>query len=256
MFYLRLLAFIVIGGAIALMLSHARPTLSVAPAELAIDETSCGQKRSQSEVSVLIGAQFLKTALSRVARANIPYTVTGRSVRIEGQIWASGDNYLEFHNNPSVDFTASLKKLELEQLKDAPTWKILLVADVIGNARLKKMLARVGSHNTVQLKKLDVPVEALIAMQAGEKAWLLATLTIVSPDYVPVTAESAIWGIDIGVPFRVPLPSKQTVAQIRFDATSEFSLLNIPFRLSPERTAIGGNGSYCAFGRLEALGTP
>lgn len=252
MSYLRLLAFVVIGAPIALMLSHAHPTPDVASTELGLDETSCDQKPSQSEISMLIGSQFLKTAVSRVTRANIPYIVTGRSIRIDGQIWASGDNYLEFHDNPSVDFTANLKKLELEQVKDTPAWNVLLVADVVGNARLKKSLGRVGSHNTIQLKKLDVPIKALIAMQAGERAWLLATMTILSPDYVSVTAETAIWGIDIGVPFRIPVPSKQPVVQVRFDTAPEFSLLDMTFRLAPERTAVGRNGAYCAFGRLTA----
>lgn len=249
----RRIVFIAIGGALAFVLSYAHPSTVTSATSKYPDETVCGRVPPGTEVFGFFGAEALKAFVSNAAKANLPRTVTGRSIGIDGQIWSKGDNFLEFHDSPSIDFSAALRNPQVSVMDgSAPKWKIAFDADVSGTARLKRMLAHVGAHNSIALKKDNVSIEAQLSLQPVEQAWVSVVLSVVNPPYIPVTATSRIWGIDVGYPFRLPVPAGPFSAQL--NTTTKFSLLGVELQLSPLRASIGIGNTYCVFGRFAVSG--
>lgn len=203
-------------------------------------------------ITTVIKMGVLKPLVDGVVKPNLPYTVSGRSIAIDGQIWRSGDNFLEFHDNPSVTLSATVEKIELRtNTGTQPHWTMVLQVDVSGTARLKKMIAHIGSHNSVSLKKDDVTIEARLTLLPVDGAWLRATMDVLSPPYVPVTAETSIWGIDIGHPFRIPVPVGQ-VADLTAKTIVDFDFLGEQFQVSPRRAWLDGQEAYCVSSELRS----
>jgi hypothetical protein len=193
-----------------------------------------------------------KKVLLGLIGANIPLKVTGHSVTIDGQIWASGNHFLEFHDNPSVTLSALLTDFRLGSLEAGPLrWQGSLVANVQGAVHLKKMLARIGSHNTVSVSKDAVSVGFAISLFSAPGKWISGRVDLLSPTEVPVTANTSLWGIDIGHPMSVPVPVG-TVLDFAFDTERIVDVSGTRFEMKPVRSDAGKQHSYCVVVSLTA----
>jgi hypothetical protein len=247
---LKRIIFVIMGGTLAVVLADAHPQSAQVLDKSLIRQSACDQQEARPNVLISVGAKVLTGVTSRVVNANIPYTINSKSVGIDGQIWVSGNNYLEFHDSPSVTAAATLKHFSLAQRTEANAlvWRTMLVADVAGNAHLKRMLARTGAHNTVALQKRDVGVDIDIALLPAPKSWFSTSVTVISPESIPVTAETSIWGIGIGAPFSVPVPAGQVVARFSHAAPYKLEGVGVKATLEPERASIGKQNTYCVTG--------
>lgn len=239
-------------GAAAYFAAHARP-----------DETETENGRLSSVVDICPSfkpeaPQFLAVAdleklqevLLGLIRANIPLDVTGRSVSIDGQIWASGNNFLEFHDNPSITLRVQVTNFHLGSHEEGPIrWLGSLTTNVQGAVHLKKMLARIGSHNTVAVRKDEVSISFAISLFSVPGKWASGKVDLLSPTEVPVTINASLWGIGIGHPIAVPVPVGP-VLDFAFDTEGVIDVSGTRFELRPVRSDAGKEHSFCVVGSL------
>ncbi|GLS35726.1 hypothetical protein GCM10010869_13150 [Mesorhizobium tianshanense] len=239
-------------GAAAYFAAHARP-----------DEADAGKGRLSSAVEVCPSftpkaPQFLAVAdleksqevLLALIRANIPLAVAGRSVAIDGQIWASGNNFLEFHDRPSITLGVQITDFQLGPHEEGPIrWTGSFTTNVQGAVHLKKMLARIGSHNTVAVRKDGVSVAFAINLFSVANKWASGKVDLLSPTEVPVTINASLWGIGIGHPIAVPVPVGP-VLEFAFDTQSAIDFSGTRFELRPVRSDAGKEHSFCVIGSL------
>src|SRR4051794_21693765 len=149
-------------GVLAFLVSHAHPEPVRADtgnqAEVGCPTYSPGQKTFLARLH----KNFIGNSATQVVRSNLPYKASGKSVSIDGQIWASGNNYLEFYDNPSLHFTATVPAMQLTPVAGPATRWSAVISDVSvsGAVHLKRMLARVGAHNTVSFTKDQLRLDA------------------------------------------------------------------------------------------------
>ncbi|MBZ0216156.1 MAG: hypothetical protein K8F25_06370 [Fimbriimonadaceae bacterium] len=198
-----------------------------------------------SDVSLAIPAEELTDLIRTVLSDNIPMSVTARSVKIDGQIWSSGNQFLEFHDNPSVNVIGRLESVELQKIETGLTWNARLRSNLSGAIHLKKMIANVGSHNTVTFRKdpvLDFRVEFLPTDSAAAHV----TVLLVDPSSISVTAEAKIWEIGIGHPISIDLPVNEKL--VDFSLVNPLEFAGVKF--TPKSATVVDNNFYCITGTL------
>lgn len=244
---------VVVVGAVSYLVAHAHPERPEPPQKSTLADQCAQFNPGAQQVLVVLDKDILQQAMQVVLKSNLPAKLSGKSVGIDGQIWASGDNFLEFHDNPSITFSAVVKSFELSEIVNGPPplllkWKGRLAADVEGAVRLKKMLARIGSHNTITFQK-DPVVDFAVNLYSVEKTWMSFTLDVIEPASISVTAKAQLWGIGIGQPIAIPVPVG-TVFNASFADPVKFPVLGTEFELVPVSSELGKQGSYCVVARL------